>query len=470
MIFNPLPYQKTAIEFVKTHPNAALLLDCGLGKTAITLTAIKDMGLKNVLVIAPRLVVNEWIQEINKWDHLKNISAIAVEPDKKSQTRKDYVPQKMKAPANIHIISRDHVDYLKQSGIVDLNSYDMIVMDESTSFKNYSAARTKALFGLTHPRKVILTGTPMPRDVEDLFAQYKILDGGIRLERTVTAFREKYMQLYDPKRYLYRPQPNAIDRVFDRIEDITISMRSEEHIKLPPFQSVRKTIQLDEDTMKLYKKLKREYCLELGDSIIKAKNSGILTNKLSQLTNGFIYDTKGNVRYIHDKKLDALQSILEVTAGMDGNSEDVVVAYNYQEDLRRIEELLKRMGLESIRLDSAANIEKFKAGFDMGYGRVALLQPKSDMYGLNLQNHCRRLVWYSLPWSYDEFKQTVKRIYRLGQERRTIMHSILVEGTIDDRLIEVVNFKMANNDKLIELTKAIVEEEKQAYLAERETA
>ncbi len=468
MRYIPEPYQLTAIEFLKMHPVAALLLDCGLGKTAITMTAGEELGCHNILVVAPRLVVDEWVEEGQKWDHLKHLKIVAVEPDKPRQTRKEYFARKILEPADIHVISRDAVDYLKKSGLVKMEGYDMIVLDESTSFKNYSADRTLAVTGIVGPRKVLLTGTPMPKDVADLFAQYRILDGGIRLEKTISKFREKYMRLVDPKRYIYAPLSGSLDTAFERVNDITISMRSCDKIKLPPLVSVRKELEFDEEAKKTYKALKRKLCLEFDDSVVTAKNSGILTNKLSQIANGFVFDTKGNAHQIHNKKIEALQNILEATAGKDGTREQVLVAYNFREDRRRILELCEELDIDTMCLDTPQAVAEFKKGSEKG--RVGLIQPKSNMYGLNLQEHCHRLIWYSLPWSYDEFYQTVKRVFRKGQNETTYMHTILIKDSVDYHLVDVLNFKQSNNLKFIELAKAMVAEEKQAALIEERQA
>lgn len=468
MRYIPEPYQLTAIEFLKMHPVAALLLDCGLGKTAITMTAGEELGCHNILVVAPRLVVDEWVEEGQKWDHLKHLKIVAVEPDKPRQTRKEYFARKILEPADIHVISRDAVDYLKKSGLVKMEDYDMIVLDESTSFKNYSADRTLAVTGIVGPRKVLLTGTPMPKDVADLFAQYRILDGGIRLEKTISKFREKYMRLVDPKRYIYAPLSGSLDTAFERVNDITISMRSCDKIKLPPLVSVRKELEFDEEAKKTYKALKRKLCLEFDDSVVTAKNSGILTNKLSQIANGFVFDTEGNAHQIHNKKIEALQNILEATAGKDGTREQVLVAYNFREDRRRILELCEELDIDTMCLDTPQAVAEFKKGSEKG--RVGLIQPKSNMYGLNLQEHCHRLIWYSLPWSYDEFYQTVKRVFRKGQTETTYMHTILIKDSVDYHLVDVLNLKQSNNLQFIELAKAMVAEEKQAALIEERQA
>jgi len=449
MEYRPHTYQAKATEFIKRIPTCALLLDCGLGKTVITLTAIEELGLHNVLVVAPKLVCGTWEREVNKWDHLEGLTVATAEGTAAKRTAK------ILEPADIHIISRDNIAWLKKSGLVDLNSYDMIVMDESSSFKNWSAARTKALMDLPSPRKVILTGTPMPKNIQDLFAQYKILDGGLRLESTITAFRGKYMRLVDPARYIYKPLRGADVTVFSRIRDITMSMRSSELLDLPPITTVHNEAELNESERAVYDTMKRDFCLELAGQDITAVNAGVLTGKLSQIANGFVYDEFGNARELHHRKEEVIEPVLEASAGQ---GEDVIVGYTFKEDRVRLEALCHKLGLPCFDLKSREAIDAFLSPNTGNVGRVALIHPKSAGFGLNLQENCHRLIWYSLPWSYEEFVQTTARVYRQGQQRHTYIHIIETKNSIDQTIRAAINSKGRCNDTLKDQTKYMIEE------------
>lgn len=451
MEFIPHNYQKAAIDFVKQHPSAALLLDCGLGKTVILLTANKEMRLASTLVVCPKLVVDSWLREVDKWDHLKDIKVVAV---------KGTVEQRMKAlqtPAHIHIISRDNIAWLAK--LCDLNQFDMIVMDESSSFKDETSARTAALMNHPSPRKVILTGTPMPKNIEDLYSQYKILDGGKRLESTIDAFRRRYMFVEDYSKRKYKPLDGAEQTIYRRIGDITMSMKSDELLHLPTLTNVTNEVYMTSEEQAIFDELRTNYSLEYDGVVIDADNSGVLTNKLAQLSNGFFYDKDKQPHFFHNHKTEMLESILEASVG---NGEDVIVAYNYQEDMDRIKDVCKRMNYPALDLKQSKNVAKF---IEPGERRVALLHPKSGGMGLNLQEYCHRLVWYSLPYSYEEWYQTVKRVWRQGQKYTTYLHTIEAANSYDQRIRHIVNGKGECNDRLIEATKCEIQEIVTAYRA-----
>lgn len=442
MNFTPHDYQQAAIDFVKKNRSSALLLDCGLGKTIIVLTAIKEMKIGPVLVVAPKLVVGSWIREVAKWDHLKDLTIVAVEGNEEERVRA------LKTKGLIHVISRDNIAWL--SKICDLNQFAMIVMDESSSFKDESSARTAALIGHTHPRKVILTGTPMPKNIEDLYAQYKILDGGVRLGQTVFRFRERFMTRDAKNIHCWKPLPGAQETVFARIKDITISMKSDELLKLPPVTTVRNEVFMTYEEQSVFNQLATKLCLEFDGVELTVENAGILSNKLAQLSNGFFYDEEKVPHNLHTHKVDALESLLEASVG---NGEDVVVAYNFQEDKERITALCSKMGYQSFDLKENKDVERF---ISEGNSRVALLHPKSGGMGLNLQAHCHRLIWYSLPYSYEEFYQTLKRVYRQGQKEHTFIHQIETANSYDQRIKKIVNAKGECNEELLRQTKWVM--------------
>ena len=443
MEFKPHDYQKAAIEFMKKNQSSALLLDCGLGKTIIVLTDIVDEKKRLVLVVAPKLVVGSWMREVAKWDHLKGLSIVAIEGDEKQRM------QAIKTPATIHVISRDNIAWF--ASFCNLNQFDMIVMDESSSFKDEDSARTKALLNLPSPKKVILTGTPMPKNIEDLYSQYKILDGGQRLGKNRSDFRRMYMVQDSKNRHNWKPLPGAAQTVFRRVKDITISMKSDELLNLPPVTTVRNEVEMNAEEQAVFNQLANTLCLEYKGVTIDVDNAGVLANKLAQLSNGFFYDENKIAHTVHQHKTEELEALLEASAC---NGEDVVVAYNFAEDRRNIMEVCSRLGIPALDMKENKNVEAFLAP---GNARVAMVHPKSAGMGLNLQENCHRLIWYSLPYSYEEFYQTLKRVYRQGQREHTFIHSIECRNSYDQRIRDIVNAKGNCNEALLQTTKWIAE-------------
>lgn len=440
MEFKPHDYQKAAIDFLKAHKSSALLLDCGLGKTIIVLTAIKEMRLGPVLVVAPKLVVESWVREVNKWDHLKDLSIVAVQGTEEERVAA------LRRPGIIHVISRDNISWL--SKICNLDQFAMLVMDESSSFKDETSARTQALIGYNHPRKVILTGTPIPKNIEDLYSQYKILDGGRRLGPSLAKFRKVFMDQDAKNRHNYKPKPGVQKFVFSRVQDITISMQSAELLDLPPLTTVKHEVEMTPAEQAIFWQLANKYCLNFDGVELNVKNSGILTNKLAQLSNGFFYDKDKVAHTFHQHKTEMLESLLESSAC---NGEDVIVAYNYDEDRNNIARTCKELGLPVFDMKENADVESF---IRPGDSRVAMLHPSGGM-GLNLQEYCHRLIWYSLPYSYEQFYQTLKRVYRQGQKEHTFIHNIETLNSYDQRIKRIVSAKGECNDELLRTTKWI---------------
>lgn len=448
MKFVPHNYQRAAINFVEQNKSSALLLDCGLGKTAIVYTAITDMIRKRVLrgpvlVVAPKLVVGSWVREGAKWDHTKNIPVVAVVGNEEERIKA------LRTKAALYVVSRDNIAWLAK--ICDLNQFSMLVMDESSSFKDETSARTAALIGYEKPRKVILTGTPMPKNLEDLYSQYKILDGGKRLGRSINQFRERFMIQDSKNIHAWKPLPGAQETVFARIKDITISMKSDELLDLPPVTMVKNEVFMTPEEQAVYNQLATQYCLEYDGVELTVENAGILTNKLAQLSNGFFYDKDKVGHSLHTHKLEALESLLEASVGC---GEDVVIAYNFQEDKERTLALCSKLGYRAFDLKENKEVEKFICPGD---SRVALLHPKCGM-GLNIQEYCHRLIWYSLPYSYEEFYQTLKRVYRQGQKKHTFIHQIECANSYDQRIKQIVTAKGECNEELLQSTKWAVQQ------------
>ena len=433
---------------IKNNPESALLLDCGLGKTIITLMSIVEMGLHRGLVIAPRTVADTvWEQEAAKWKQTSHLTFARVLGDAKHRAAA------LDKEADIYLISRDNVVWLKER--LDLNWFDMIVFDESSSFKNHTAKRTKALFGLTHPRKIILTATPVPKNLLDLFAQYKILDCGRTLGNKYSDFRDTYFVNHNPYFPDYKPKLGAEVAIFDLIAPETMSMRSKDLLQLPERIDLTSRVEMDYKEYQAYLYFAKQSVIKLlekskeknpnGDIVtLTAANSGVLTNKLAQFANGFVYWTDeetGEKSYIdiHHHKEEAMEYILEACAG-----ECVVVAYQFKHDLERLFALADKMGLRALDLRVSENIIKYNAG----ECDIAFLHPKSAGFGLNLQGPSHRLVWYALPWSYEEYEQTNARIYRQGQKHTTFIHNIECVGTVDEDIIEALKCKQGFNDRM----------------------
>ncbi len=460
-VFVPHDYQRMAIDKIKRCRSVALLLDCGLGKTPIILNSIVEMGLKNVLVIAPKNVAETvWEQEARKWkqtEHLKFARVLGNQKQRLAALREKDV--------DIYLISRDNLVWFKnlEQPRIHLDRFSMIVIDESSSFKNPEAKRTMALYDLPHPRKVILTATPAPKNLLDLFSQYKILDCGWSLGDNYYEFRGQYF--YDKnggfgKYKNWQPVKGAEQEIFRLIDPITLSMRSKDLLHLPPKIDLVNTVCLSEGERAAYNKLKKECILKFIESAdpernireVVAKNSGVLTMKLTQFANGFVYSKdKGtnefHVTDIHQRKLDALEAILEAC-----NNECVLVAYQFTHDAERLAELATKMGLNWLNLKEPKNVLKLQnEGCD-----VAFLHPKSAGFGLNLQGASHRLVWYSLPWSYEEAEQTLKRVYRQGQKETTYIHTLLCKDSKDEDIVQALSCKEGFNERLKEQTLAYV--------------
>ena len=447
MKYNPHDYQRYAAEFITTHPVAALLLDMGLGKTSITLTAINyllfdSFEIHKVLVVAPlRVARDTWSSEIEKWEHLKNLQYSVV-----IGTAQERISA-LSTPADIYIINRENIQWLVEESGLPFD-FDMAVIDELSSFKNHQSKRFRA-FMKSRPklkRIVGLTGTPAGNGLMDLFAEFKLLDMGERLGRLIGQYRNTYFQ--PDKRngmviYSYKPLPNAEQQIYDKISDITISMKATDHLKMPELISSECTVQFSKKEKEKYDRLKKDLIFSTEDNEVTAANAASLSNKLSQMANGAVYSDDESVMQIHDRKLDALEDIIESM-----NSKPLLVAYWFKHDLERIR---KRFEIREIK--SSEDISDWNSGKIP----VALIHPASAGHGLNLQNGGSTVVWFGLTWSLELYQQTNARLWRQGQTADTVViQHIIAKGTIDEQIMKALKTKDTTQAALITAVKAEV--------------
>ena len=450
MKYSPHDYQTYAIRFIEEHQVAAILLDMGMGKSSITLSAIEDLmyerfEISRVLIIAPlRVARHTWPEEIEKWDHLKGLRySVAV------GTAAERLAA-LKADADIYIINRENVPWLIQDSGLPFD-YDMVVIDELSSFKSWQSKRFRALMKVRPKVKRIvgLTGTPSSNGFMDLFAEFKLLDMGERLGKFIGWYRNAFFRpdrMNGPVVYSYKLLPGADQKIYDRISDITISMKNTDHLKMPELISVSEKVYLDDAETAKYQTMLHELVLQLPEKEITAANAAALSGKLLQMANGALYTDDGEVVKIHDRKLDALEDLIEAA-----NGKPVLVAYWYKHDLQRIEERLKAKGISFERMDSDSSISRW----NKGEIPVALIHPASAGHGLNLQQGGNTLIWFGLTWSLELYQQTVARLWRQGQQSGTvIVQHIITADTIDERVMKALQQKDRTQSALIEAVKA----------------
>lgn len=449
MKYSPHDYQTYATNFILEHPISAIFLDMGLGKSVITLTAIFDLALdsfliRKVLVIAPlRVARDTWPAEIEKWDHLKGLTySVAVGTE---QERRLALMQNV----DVYLINRENIDWLVNKSNLPFD-YDMVVVDELSSFKAYGSKRFKALRRVRPKVKRIvgLTGTPSGNGLMDLWAEIGILDMGQRLGRFITHYRNSF---FTPDKrnqqiiFSYKPLPGAEDEIYRRISDITISMKNTDYLKMPECVINEIPVRLLEKEEKVYGTMKRDLVLSLEGREIDAGSAASLSNKLLQMANGAVYADDGSVVNIHDRKLDALEDILEAA-----NGKPVLIVYWYKHDLQRI---LKRFPAE--RLDSVDSIKRW----NNGEIPVAAIHPASAGHGLNLQAGGSTLVWFGLTWSLELYQQTNARLWRQGQKDTVVIHHIITKGTIDEQVMKALRLKNKTQTALIDAVRANLEKE-----------
>lgn len=443
MKFVPYDYQKRAIEKIMKLPSVGLFLEMGLGKSVITLTAAKrliydELDVTRVLVIAPLMVARDtWSRECEKWDHLKGlrVSRILGSAAKRRAA--------VEADADIYVINRENVVWL-------VNHYrptwkwDMLVIDELSGFKSSKAARFRALKRIRpmFRRVVGLTGTPNPNGLMDLWAEIYLLDGGERLGKTIGRYR---MQYFRPGRsngyvvYNYIPLPGAEEAIGKRISDITISMLAADYLDLPGRIDRVVRVTLTDEERKVYKKLERERLLELEDTEVSAVNAAAVMGKLLQLSGGAVYDDKGEAVEFHSEKLRALEDIINT------NEEPVLIFYAYRHERTRLLRAFSRYGPRELKTEGDIR------DWNDGKIRILIAHPASVGYGLNLQDGGHIIVWYSLPWSLDQYQQANARLYRQGQKRPVIIHHLIATGTVDEQVMAALQKKDTGQAALMQL-------------------
>ena len=442
MQYNPHDYQDYATEFVLTHPYCGLILDMGLGKSVITLTALWNLILDSfdcgkVLVIAPKRVAEDtWPKELAKWDHLKGLSYSLVMGTEKQRR------EALRRKAFLYIINRENVAWLVENHRWD---FDTLVIDELSSFKSSKALRFRALKRVRPlvKRVIGLTGTPAPNTLIDLWPQIYLLDMGKRLGRFITGYRDRFFTPDKRNReivYSYKLREGAEQRIYELISDLCISMKATDHLKMPELISNRVEVHLSSAERKQYDTLRREMVLRLQDGQIDAVNAASLSGKLLQMANGAVYDAEGKTLPIHDRKLDVLEDLIEAA-----NGKPLLVAYWYKHDLARIRE---RFDIRVI--DTARDIDDWNAGRIP----VALIHPASAGHGLNLQDGGSTVVWFGLTWSLELYQQLNARLWRQGQRDTVILQHIVTLGTHDEDVMRALERKDMGQAALIEAVKA----------------
>jgi SNF2 family DNA or RNA helicase len=442
----PYSYQEYALKFILNSKAAGIFLDCGLGKTVITLTAIAELmhnrfEISKALVIAPlRVAENVWDVEAKKWGHLKHLRVAKVLGSEKKRI------QALNTNADIYVINRENtkwlVDYYKKDW-----PFDMLVLDELSSFKSHRAKRFKALRKVRPlcKRVVGLTGTPAPNGLIDLWAQVYLLDSGQRLGKTISGYRERYF-LPDKRNqhviFSYKPKEGAEEAIYKKLSDICISMKNRDYLTLPERMDNILGINLPPKVLEQYRQLERDLLLPLLEGDIVAGSAAVLTNKLLQITGGAVYDEGKKVQILHDEKLKALEDLVEAA-----NGKPVLVYYNYRHELERIQkQFLCRV------LDTAKDMEDW----NKGEIPVMLAHPASAGHGLNLQNGGSTIIWFGLPWSLELYQQANARIHRQGQKNTVVVHHLVAKETIDEDVMQVLAKKQAGQEALLQAVKARV--------------
>lgn len=449
MKYNPHDYQKYSIDFIENNPISALLLECGLGKTSITLTAINDLmfdsfDVSKVLVICPIRVANTWVQECKKWEHLNDLRISVAVGSEMERLRA------LRAKADIYVINRENVQWLIESSGIPFN-YQMVVVDEMSSFKNGKSKRCKALLQVRSKidRIVGLTATPTSNGLIDLWSQYRILDGGKRLGRFITEYRNRYF-MPDKRNgviiYSYKLLPFAEEAIYEKISDITISMKAKDHLKMPELISSEYKVYMNDTEKSQYELLKHDLVVNLDEDDITAVNAAVLSNKLCQMANGAIYTDKKIIQNIHDRKLEALEDIVEQM-----NGKNFLLVYWFKHDLERIVKRLNEIGISYSKIDTPESIEEW----NKGKIQVGLIHPASAGHGINLQQGGSTIVFFSLTWSLELYEQVIGRIYRQGQISDTVVvQHIITDGTIDEDILRALKDKDETQSSLIKAVKA----------------
>lgn len=455
MKFTPHSYQRYCINRVLNTPALGLLLDMGLGKTVITLTAVNDLkynqfAINKVLIIAPKKVAEStWAREASKWDHLQLLRISTVLGNQLKRIRA------LNTPADLYVINRENipwlVDYYRNAW-----PFDMVIVDEFSSFKNHNAKRFKSLSNVrSHIKRIVgLTGTPAPNGLMDLWAQVFLLDGGARLGKHITGFRERYFEPDQRNRdrvYSYAPKIGGEEAIQRLIGDICVSMKAEDYLELPDILYNTVPVILDSKAQKNYDKLEQEMLLEIDESTIDAGSAAVLTNKLLQLCNGAVYDENRNIVEIHDCKIEVFKELVE---GLNGKP--ALVFYNFQHDKTRIIKALDKSGLRVRELKTPQD----ELDWNDKQIDILLAHPASAAYGLNLQQGGNHVVWFGLNWSLELYQQANARLYRQGQTQKVIIHHLTVDGGVDEDVVAALANKTTTQDQLMSALKARIEKAK----------
>lgn len=445
MKYTPHDYQDYAANQILDKPECGLLLDMGMGKTVVTLTAIDELlhdrfEVKKALVIAPlRVAEDTWSKECEKWDHLKHLRISKVLGQEK--TRK----AALKSKADIYIINRENVAWLVEH-YGSKWPFDLVVVDELSSFKSPKAKRFKALRKVRPliKRIVGLTGTPAPNGLLDLWPQIYLLDRGERLGKTLGGYRERY---FDPDKrnqeiiFNYKLKPEAEKAIYEKISDICVSMKAQDYLRMPARIDNIVRVEMAPKEKALYKQLEKDMLLPFTEGDIDAANAAVLSNKLLQMANGAVYDEFGAVRQIHRRKIDAMEDLWE-----GANGKPILVFYAYKHDKERLQEFFKT----ARELNTSQDITDWNAGTIP----VALAHPASAGHGLNLQAGGHIIIWFGIPWSLELYQQANGRLYRQGQNEAVIIHHIVTAGTIDEDVIKALDRKDTGQAALLEAVKA----------------
>lgn len=448
-------YQTRAVKHIEENPYCGLFLQMGLGKTVTTLTAILDLlencVISKVLVVAPKRVTQvTWGDEIKSWEHLKGLRLSVI--DGTADQRR----AAMMADADIYAVSRDNIVWLIQEyGGVRL-PYDMVVIDELSSFKNHASKRFKAFRKVRKfiPRVVGLTGTPSPNGLIDLWAQMYLIDEGQRLGKSIGRYRDEFFtagQRNGDIVYSYIPKSPAEEteqKISTRISDICLSMTAEDYLKMPDKIMIYDNVEMDEKDYQRYKEFERERILELidRDEPLSAASAAALSNKLQQFANGAVYDSERNVMQVHDQKIEKLKELVEAA-----NGNPVLVAYSFKHDLDKITEALKEY--KPVKLQTPADMQRWNEGKI----QVLITHPASAGHGLNLQKGGNIIIWYGNTWSLELYLQFNARLYRQGQTKPVYIHHIVTKGTVDEKIIRSLGGKKDTQDGLMNCIKELME-------------
>lgn len=449
MQFQPHDYQIIAMDWIRERPYAGLFLDMGMGKTVVALTVANELlydsfDVRKVLVIAPKKVAEDtWSRETAKWDHLRHLRISKVLGSREQRL------VELAREADIYVINRENVVWLVETLGAEWN-FDMVIVDELSSFKNHRAKRFRALRKVRPliKRVVGLTGTPVPNGYMDLWAEVYLLDRGERLGRTITQYRNQYFySVMLPGFQIYKLRAGAEEQINAAVADICLSMKAKDYLKLREPLRIDVPVVLSNREMGRYKTMERDAVLAVMDHEIVGINAAAVTTKLLQMANGAVYDDRGQVAHIHDQKLERLAELVE-----GANGRPVLVFYSFKHDRDRIKQHLK---IEVRELQTPQDIEDWNAGKIP----ILLAHPASCGHGLNLQGGGNIVIWFGLPWSLELYQQANARLHRQGQAEGVVIYHLIAEGTVDEEVLRVLQGKGRTQEEFLEAIKARIREE-----------